>query len=91
MTADTKPEWIEEAMEAAAGAIASGHARCNGRAVPACKEDCPCYRDAQNALSVFMQYVPLEHLGLQPAAKHSKESKTLRQLKAAFTEKPDAQ
>ena len=87
MNTPMTPAWIEEATEAAAFAVAQGHIRCKGRALPACKEDCPCYFDAKAALRAFMEKVPLKG---EPAwdehkyADHFKNAETLRQLKEAF-------
>ena len=91
MTSDT-PAWIEEAIEAAAFAVAKGHIRCKSRTLPACKEDGPCYFDAKAAISAFIARVPLhESAGEFKFINEARRNDaTFRQLKTSFSEKPDA-
>ena len=93
MTADT-PAWIEEAKRAVDMAVCRercaqmGDAPC-GRITGIWSGCDECQGIRMAALHAFMEKVPTDDSPYTPA-EHARNSKILHQLKAHFTEKPDA-
>ena len=85
------PAWINAALKATEDAIRQVPLTISGST----RETRNGLRNADEvvweALRAFMEHIPLEPDNLQPAARHSRENKTLRLLKSTFAEQSDAQ